>query len=217
LRTRAIPLIGVALAIAGSGCGGDGATGSAAPRFSSPGGVRLGLVPGPVKRQCLRAGAQVDFPLRCPTRFIVHARYDRHSQRFPGSEYYSFEVLFSGVRGVGAQHVIFGGQARRASVSASLGQASSVRLGLDRRLGFPARVQVVGTARVGLRPALVFDVPSRRTGVGPNAGHAVVIWNFGAAAYFVSIHLERLPIARRVATAVELGASMRPSGSGVPR
>jgi hypothetical protein len=106
--------------------------------------------------------------------------------------------------------VILGGQARKLSLDGRTGRRSATALGLDRRLGFPASVDVVGDARVGRAPAVVFRVPARRHRGGPNAGHVVLMWDAGATGWMVSVHLERLPLKRRVATAIAIADSVRP-------
>jgi hypothetical protein len=205
---RATALAGlVACLWAAVGCDGGA---RATPRFSDTGGLRLAPAPARLMRECREAGAHVDFPVRCATRFISGVRINRRSQVFPGSEFFAYEALFTGLPRAGTGHVVVGGQARPLKIDSHQGLRAATALGLDRRLGFPKAVEVVGGARVGSAPAVVFRVPVRRARVGPNAGPVIVMWDAGSTGWMVSVHLEQLPLKQRVATALAIADSVGP-------
>lgn len=204
-RGRGATLAGVAVLAAVLGCCQGGAR--AGTQFSDAGSLPLTRAPARLVRLCHIAGAHTSFPRRCATRFLRGPRIDAHSQQFPGSDQFSYEALFSGVAGVGTPHLILGGQARPLGVTARRGSRTVASLRLDARLGLPKTVEVLGSARVGSRPALVIRVSKRRP--SRNSGHVVVLWNAGSHGWLVSVHLERLSLARRAATAIAIARSVR--------
>ena len=137
------------------------------------------------------------------TRFIAGVRLDRRLQRFRGRGFFAYEAVFTGMPGIGASHVVFGGQRPPIALAGQPG------VGLTRRLGFPAHIHVTGRTVVNGAPAVVVLVPSSPR-AGLNSGHLVVAWNAGGAAYFTSVHLEQLTFSRRLATARALAVSVAP-------
>jgi hypothetical protein len=178
--------------------------------FTEIGALPLAAAPTRLMRECREAGAKLDFPVRCATRFVSGVRINRRSQVFPGSEFFAYEALFTGLPQAGTGHIVLGGQAHKLTIDSRQGLRAATALGLDRRLGFPKAVEVVGGARVGSAPAVVFRVPVRRSGAGPNAGHVIVMWDAGSTGWMVSVHLEQLPLKQRVATALAIANSVRP-------
>jgi hypothetical protein len=139
-------------------------------------------------------------PVRCATQFIAGARLDRRLQRFGGRGSFAYEAVFTGIPDLGMQHVAFGGQRRR------INDDGGAEVGLTQRLGFHGGVRVEGRTTVDGAPAVVLVPRGARAGL--NSGHVIVAWNAPGAAYFASVHFDRLPFARRVATARALAASV---------
>lgn len=199
----------------------DSSEGVTAERERAPGrSLPLAGAPSVVEERCRTAASRARFRVLCPTRFLAGTD-PRAEQIFSRTRRsYQFELTFRGLRDVGMRHLLFGGQRGRFFLRA-LRRGTWIEpraVGARRELQWletcgscppGGGLQVVRLTRVGERKALVLRVGGSAGGIGggPHGRHVIVIFNVGGNGYFASLHLGRLGLETRIATAAALGAS----------